>query len=78
MTQTLPEAGQTLDAAIHRRPRQCVVSIEAGGEAHHFLQPVDHLDATVVLLRDDQVEAVRTKVERGQLALGLWTRGRVE
>ena len=70
MTQPLAETRQTFDAAIHRRARQRVVRVEPCGESHHLLQPVDDVDAAVVLLRDDEVEAVRSEIERGELSIG--------
>jgi hypothetical protein len=69
MAQPLTEPRQAFEPAIHRGTRQGVVGVEARGEPHHFFQSVDDLNPAVVLLRDDEMKTIRSKIERGQLSL---------
>jgi len=67
LAQTLTEALKAGQGARLGLARQLAVGAEAGGEAHGFTQPVQHLQLAVVLARDQHVETVGAEIDRGHL-----------
>ena len=64
-TQPFAEAREALERAYARRLIEPVVLVKTGGEAHHFLQPVEHVQLPVQHARHDHVKAVGTEIDGG-------------
>jgi hypothetical protein len=60
----LRQAGEGLTALV---VRQRTVFAEPGRQAHGFAQAVDHLQLAFLVAGHDQMEAVRSEIDRGQL-----------
>jgi len=70
VAQPLTQAFQTGQRALGDGLDQVVVGVQAFGQTHHLLDLVHHLDAALIALYHQQMEAVGAQVQRRQLCGG--------
>ena len=65
VAQPLAKAAQAGERALLARSSRSPSIVEAGGQADHLAQPIDDRRLAVLIARDDHVEAVGAKIDRG-------------
>ena len=64
VAQSLPEAPQASQRSLLTRVIQETFRVKAGGQTHHFPEPIDDGRLAVLIPRDNHVKAVGAKVHR--------------